>query len=79
MHSSLTRVQDQLRNIEAEVAEDLELPPPDVKREPFPFAVGVVVDLTGPETGDRKRRKVKQEPEIVVGASAGSTIDLTDD
>lgn len=79
----MRELKDELRNIEARLAEDLGQPPPDIKREPFPFAVGQVVDLTGPDSPAPKRRgtvKLEEPPaEIRVGRAAGTVIDLTDD
>ncbi|KZW02172.1 hypothetical protein EXIGLDRAFT_744653 [Exidia glandulosa HHB12029] len=76
----IRELKDQLRNAEAQVAEALDLPPPGLKREPFPFAVGAVVDLTGSDDDAAPpRRRVKTEPVIIVGDAGGAVIDLSED
>lgn len=75
----LRNLKDEMRDIEARLADDLGQPPPNVKREPFPFAVGEVVDLTGPESLVGPSVKREREAEISLGSTAGTVIDLTDD
>ncbi|EJD47760.1 hypothetical protein AURDEDRAFT_183903 [Auricularia subglabra TFB-10046 SS5] len=75
----LRALKEEMRNIEARVANNLGQPAPNVKREPFPFAVGEVVDLTGLESPPRPSIKRESAAAISLGDAAGTVIDLTDD